>query len=355
MTKKVVNKFSLKIKDKEFSNWNQMSVYTSMNSISGTFGFLGMDFSRGDFDKWKIKLGDEAKVYIEDTCVICGYVDSIPITYGPDIFEIQFIGRDKTADLIDCSFNSVSKEFKKQSRRNIINRLCSPFDIEVFIDSSVSLSMSTVLDTFKADEGQSVFELISNICRDAGAIPISIGDGKLTISKTTTEKTTDAIKFNVNAVRAQLHQDNTNRFSEYICKGYGIGSDNKNLSDFIQPSGKFEDAIINRKRPLIFFSDRATDIGKCRERARWEARVRAGLSRSITYQIPGWMQSDKSVWRINKLVYVEDDLLKIKDTMLISEVVYNYNDKGTYCLVTIVDKDTYSGSADDINIKTGFD
>ncbi len=355
MTLKVANNFSLQIKDHEFKGWNQMSVFTSMNNISGTFGFMGHDFSRGDFTQWKVKLGDEAKVMIEDVCILNGYVDSIPITYGPKTFNIQFIGRDKTADLIDCPYEETAKEFKKQSRRSIITRLCRPFGIDVSFDSSVSSEMGVVLPTFKADEGRMCFELISELCRDAGVIPISIGDGKLTITKTSTKKATDTIKFNINAVKGYLTQDNTSRYSDYICKGVGGGTDNKSLTDFIQPKGKFKDAIINRYRPYVIFSDRATDTGKCKERARWEARVRAGLSRAISYELPGWMQSDRSIWQINKLVYVKDELLDIDDTMLLSEVSYNYNSDGAYCILTVVDKDTYSGSSSDIDIKTGFD
>jgi prophage tail gpP-like protein len=358
MTKKVLNKFGLKVNENTFESWSQMNVRTSMNTIAGSFGFLDADFSGGDFAKWKIKKGDEVEVFIENETLITGYIDSIPIEYGGKKFDIQFIGRDKTCDLIDCTYNEDNNEFKKQTRANIIRRLIDPFEIELTIDSTASTEANVKIDSFKVNEGCYVYEMISEICRDAGILPLSKGDGKLTITKsTTTDKATDTIQFDSNAIYGKLIQDDSNRYSDYICKGFGIGGDSKRLEDFIEPSGVFSDPIISRYRPLTIFSDRATDSGKCKDRAKWEARLRAGFSRGLIYHVPGWMQSDGSIWRINTLVTVYDKVLNISaQEFLICDVNYVFDDEdGAFSKIHLVDKDTFSGSAADINIKAGFD
>lgn len=359
MTKKVATKFGLRIGENEYTSWNQMRVDTSMQTIAGSFGFLSNDFSTGNSSsKWKIKKGDAVTVFIENQTVVTGYIDSIPIEYGGRRFNIQFIGRDKTCDIIDCTYAESNNEFKKQTRANIIRRLLEPFDIDLIIDSSAATAANVKIDSFKANEGEYIYEMVAEICRDAGILPLSYGDGKLTLTKSsTTRKATDPIQFDANATYGKLIQDDSKRYSDYIVKGYGIGSDNKQLTDFIEPSGNCADPIITRYRPLTVFADRATDTGKCRDRARWEARVRAGYSRGIIYHVPGWMQSDGSIWQINSLVTVYDKILGIDATQfLISAVSYILDDDdGAYSALLVVDKDTYSGSAAEIDIKTGFD
>lgn len=358
MTRKVLSKFGIKVNEHTYDSWSHMQVDTSMNTMSSSFVFSDFDFSRGEFSKWKIKKGDSVSVFIEDETIVTGYIDSIPIEYGGKTSSIQFIGRDKTCDLIDCTYNEDNNEFKKQTRANIIKRLINQFGISLTIDSTATSAANVVLDTFKADEGRYICDLISEICRDAGILPLSKGDGKLTLTKaTTTDTANDSIQFDSNAVHGRLIQDDSSRFSDYIVKGYGIGGDNKQPKDFTEPSGTFSDPIITRYRPMTIFADRITDNGKCKERAKWEARIRAGYSRGIIYKLPGWMQSNESIWKKNTLVTVYDKVLGISATQfLIAEVSYIYDKQdGAYCMVRLVDKDTYSGSASEIEIKTGFD
>jgi prophage tail gpP-like protein len=364
MTQKVVTKFGLKVNGTEFSSWNRMRIDTSMNALCGSFVFSDMDFSRGNFESWKIKKTDLVTAFVEDQTLCTGYLDDIPVEYGARNSSISFIGRDKTMDLVDCCYVESNNSFKKQSRLNIIRRLILPYGTDIVIDPSASSEASVILDNYKVNEGETVGEMISEICRDAGILPMTFGDGKLTLTKATTTKSSkDPLEFDQNAVYGKLIQDDRNRFSKYITKGYGIGGDNKRLEDFINPVGVFEDPIIKRYRPKMLFAETKTDSGKCRDRSKWEARVRAGFSRGIIYFVPGWLQSDGSIWRINTLATVYDNFLGIKaQQFLISEASYIYDEEGVYspltgafCILKLVDKDTYSGSAGDISIQTVFD
>lgn len=360
MTKKVLTKFGLKSAEHSFENWNQMRVHTSMTSLSDSFGFLDVDFSRGKFDQWNIKRSEEVKIFIEDETLITGYIESIPVEYGKEEFNIQFIGRDKTSDLIDCTYNKSNNEFKKQTRANIIKRLLSPFNLDVVVDSSATSAANVKLDTFKADEGAFIYDLISEICRDAGLLPLTLGDGKLTLMKaTTTDRATDPIQYGDNAVWGKRIDNAADRYSDYYIKGCGIGSDSKRLEDFIEPQGHFQDSVVSRYRPITIFSDRATDSGKCNDRAKFEARVRAAYSNAIVYQLPGWKQSDNSIWKKNTIITVYDEILGLSaQELLAAEIDYYYDEtdkRGAWTTIVLVDKDAFSGSANDISIKTRFD
>jgi prophage tail gpP-like protein len=360
MTRKVLTNFGFKVGANSFTNWTSMRVHTSMLSLVDSFGFMDVDFSRGDYSRWQIKRDQVVSVFVEDETLITGWIDSIPKEYSPESFNIKFIGRDKTCDLVDCCYVESNNEFKRQTRANIIRRLLAPFDIELVIDTTAAVSANVKIDTFKAGEGRFIYDDITELCRDSGLLALSYGDGKLTLTKTRqTEKANDPIQFGVNAIYGKHIDDYTDRFSDYYVKGYGTGSDSKRLADFISPIGYFKDEVVSRYRPFTVFADRATDSGKCYERAKWEARIRAGLSQAIVYQVPGWLQSDDSIWKKNTIATVYDPILGLDaQQLLICDVDYVYDEKenpSAYCSLLLVDPDTFSGTAADINIKTGFD
>lgn len=365
MTTKVMDNFHLDVGNYDYVNWSHMRIKKSMLYMAGEFSFETFDYTEGDWDKWKLKMGDEAKAVLGNTTLCHGYIDMIPMVYGEGEFSLQFAGRDKTADLVDCTYEEENNEFKNQTVLAIVRKLCSPFNITVSVEDSANSPAYTKISTFKASEGVFVSDLIIDICRDVGVIPISLGDGKLTLTKGTgTGKTNDPIQYNVNASKAMFIQSDRDRYSSYTAKGYGIGNDEKTLSDYITPSFTVTDSVVSRNRSYTLFMDRESDTGRCKTRARWEARMRAALSRYPKYKITGWTQSNGDIWEMNKLVKVEDSLLGISDTLLIIEAEYLYDvtedDRGNQqkeisTLLTVVDKDIFTGGAADINIRTRFD
>jgi prophage tail gpP-like protein len=160
----------------------------------------------------------------------------------------------------------------------------------------------------------------------------------------------------VNIDTCLTEQSTEDRYNSIKVKGQGIETDNKALSDYISCFGVWEDEVVTRNRPLVLFSDLPTTYAKAKKRAIWESRIRAGLSRKIIYQVPGWVQSDGNVWDINKLVNVEDEILGINETKLIMSVNYLFDqDGGEITHLVIVDRNTFNNSEDEIRIKSVFD
>jgi prophage tail gpP-like protein len=316
-----------------------------------------MNFFKGGTTSKDIKMDHAVKIEIDGHQIIDGWIDRMPIKYGKDYDRMEIYGRDKTCDLIDCSFDFTPNEWKKQTVYNLIKNLCNPFGIGVTLDSSVTTQGNIQVESFKATEGETVFEQIAEICRDHAILPLCFNDGKVTLTKATTDKfTVDGILTGINAKSGYLDQSNVNRYSSYKVKGYGIGNDNKTLADYISCSGSFSDTTISRVRPLVIFSDTATNNKQCSNRAKWEARLRAGLSRRQEYEIQGWCQSNGALWEINKLVNVNDNFTGYKTTMLISDIQYVYSEAtGEVTRITVVNKDTYNLSDNAINIKSNYD
>jgi prophage tail gpP-like protein len=351
-----VSEVKLKVNKNIYSSWIKINIFTTMNAISGIAELTSVNYYSGNIPNWQFKLGDEYQLLIDDQLVMTGYIDKIDLNYKTRIHNLKLILRDKTADLVDCNWNEDVTEWKNQTVLNLTQNLCSPFEIDVASDAEVAGDIGKIIETFKINEGEFVFDAIMRYCNQFDLIPIRYGDGKLTLSKSTnTKKAYDAIDLNGNVLSRTAVYSNFDRYSDYIVKGIGTANDNKNnYADYIRPSGSVEDSVIQRYRPLVIFDDVATDTGKCTERAKWIKQVQAGLSRGLNYTIAGWNQRNGDIWKINHIVRVFDPVAQIDKDMLISDVRYIFErDKGTRTEITVVDKETYSKVLKDI--KTEFD
>ena len=345
----------MKVGNYEFDQWSDIMIKKSMGQICSSFGFSTNEFSKGDLKRWKLKLGDEVKIYIEDTLVCTGWLESIPMSYDATTGHyIQFIGRGKTCDLVDCMFTETKNEWKNVSMKNIITDLCNIFNLSVTIDSTVASIVSKQITEYKANEGEYIYLLINDLCRLFGILPLDKGDGKLTLTRSTTSSNTvDSIDATKNVLKSFLYQDNSERYKTYKVKGCGNGAGTKQLKDYISPYASVTDSAIDRTRTYTVLSERATDNGKCEDRARYEARIRAGNSRGYLCEVSSFIQGDRTPWDINKLCRVKDDFYEIEDTLLISDVTFTMSQADSQkTTLFLVDKDTYSGSSADIDIKT---
>ena len=363
----------LKVKGKEYGGWTSATVEKSLYTMTGAFGFSATDIFPGNFRKWGFSMGDECQVIINGQVVITGYIEDIPISYDATSHNIQIGGRDKTGDLVDCSFikepaktastsffGATANEWKGQTIETVIKALCKPYQITVNVDASVSAQASYKIanETFKANEGDTVFDMVSKLCKMKGILPVSYGDGKLTLTGTGTQKANDILELGKNVKEGSFDQSDKDRFRTYVVKGQGKGKDEKALGDTGQPIGEYLDALVKRHRPMVLFTETSCDAGYCKDRAKWESLSKAGNSRKLEYTVQGLTQSNGKIWPLNSLVKVKDDFLgiKSKDALLISAVKYSIsNGEGSITRLTVVHPDAFKLATTPIPISSEVD
>jgi len=333
----------LKVGGNEFNGWTNVTIEKSMRQITGSFGLSTIDIHSGFPYKWNILMGAECILEINDQKVITGYIEDIIIDYDATSHNIQFGGRDKTGDLVDCSFDQITKEWKGLSIKEIIKRVCAPFEIDVVVDTSVLTDANAIWpETVKADEGETAFDLIIKLCKMKAILPISYSDGKLTLTRAGTNyKANDVLEQGENILKGNFDNSNKERFQTYIVKGQGKGEDTKSIFSFTGAIGRRTDNVITRYRPIIIFTETKCDSGKCVERAKWELNNRAGASRSVNYEVQGWTQSDGKIWPLNAMVDVRDNILGIEKSLLISDLSFTVSESGTVTQMRLVDPNTF--------------
>jgi prophage tail gpP-like protein len=344
----------------EFTQWKKIQIFKSINTITGSVVLFTPSFYKGKTSGWNLYIGDEYELKVNNATISKGIIDKIIPIYGFDSnnlpeYKFSISCRDKTSLLVDSTYTKAENEWKNETAINIIRRICSAYNIEVAYEKSIASIVNNKIDNFKHNEGDFASTSIIRLTNEIGVLPISYGDNKLTIIKGTTNVLSiDAIEIGANVKYASSVYSNIDRYSNYIVKGTGIGSDEKQLIDFIEPYGEANDPVITSYKPFIIFSDVPTDNGKCQIKAKWERNIRAGNSRKRTYVMNNWIQTNKNLWMINTLARVKDWHAEIDQQMLITDAIYNYDsEKGSNCILSLVNKDTYS--TNDVIIKGEYD
>ena len=332
----------LEIEGEDYLIRENVEVVSSMLTLCNTFTVETMQLNDPEF---KTSAGQECKLKVDDDVLVDGQIDHTEIEYDPteNSYTITISGRDKTASLVDCTFEFEPNEWKELSVEDILNNLCSPFGIDVIIDASAQSQVSELIETFKINEGEYVVDSLSELCRNHAVLPLNFGDGKLTITQAGTKKAEEELSIGSNIIWSKAISSNLNRYSKYIVKGTGVGNDNKTLSDYIEPSGEYEDSGIKTTRPLVIFVDGPVDSGMCQQRAQWEACIRAGMSRHVVYKYDAFYEKfTGDIWRKNKLVDISDPILDITDEKLIAEVRYVLGESSRSAYLTCVNPATFT-------------
>ncbi|OGC76299.1 hypothetical protein A2619_05790 [candidate division WWE3 bacterium RIFOXYD1_FULL_39_9] len=351
----------LKVNGKEFSGWKELEINQSLDQLASSFAFSYTEKYPNQFDSFDFTMGEEAVVEINGTRLITGYVEEIDKNYDSSNHVLQIRGRDKLGDLVDCSYYQEGKsgEWLNQTVETLVKNLVAPFGISVVVDETVR-STANERHSFKIKEGDTVADSLSRLMRLYAFLPVSYGDGKLTMTRAASNrKAVNAIESGKNVLAGNSYQSNTERFSKYIVKGSNTGDPFHELETYIGPSRYAVDPIISRSRPIVIIHEDKSDKANCQNRADWESMVRAGKSRSYKYVINDWLQKDGTPWPLNATYSVVDSINKVNGSFLSSSIIFRLGGWGKITEITLVDEKTYklirmpekiTGSNDDVDI-----
>ena len=106
-----------------------------------------------------------------------------------------------------------------------------------------------------------------------------------------------------------------------------LGADGE--TEHSAPSGKVDDPIITRHRPLIVLAESHSKNITLRDRAEWERNVRRGRSARGSITVQGWRHPGGELWLPNTLVSVTSPMLWLDNAeMLIVGCTYSLDEQG---------------------------
>ncbi len=306
-------KLTLTVDGREFETWTSVAI---RNTITAGSGSIAIGVGRGSGRQ--IFSGQTVKAEIGGKTVLDGYMDGESGQHDGRSVGITHKGRDSIAQLIDCSAVHDSGEWEGRTVLQIASDLAKPFGIKI----SANVLSGDPLPKFKLEESETVFAAILRAATLRGLLPVADGKRGLVLTQAGSKRTTDSLELGVNILTASWEPSDVDRFSQYVVKGQNIGSDEVDPQETVGSVGRARDKGIKLYRPLTIISSEPGDAAAFQALAEWEAASRAGKSRPITITVRGWLQSDGSLWRPNRIAYCRDDLADIDNDMLIDSVVF---------------------------------
>lgn len=339
-----MDKVILKAAGSAYEGWQKVRINRSLTAMAGTFDLeLTWEF-QGDVAAYDafidgLLTGSECTVDIGKDRLITGYLDDFIPSYDDETITISVTGRDKTADLVDCSVVQPSGQFKNQTLLQIAIIVSAPFGISVINETDVGAAFQRV----QVEQGETSGEFLTRLAQQRGVLLTTNGLGQLVITRASKKRGEVALKLGVNVKAGRGRFSRKQRFSEYIVKATGGAGweDDQPLENVGGIKSTITDQDVKRYRPLIIVNDEVTTAAGASLRGQWERQRAISASNTAEYTLTGWRNPKTgNLYQLNRVVPVTDPIMKINKDMLISNILYSEdNDTGRLIVLSVVDPD----------------
>lgn len=323
------------VNNKVYEGFKNIMISRNLTSLTGTFQITLTDKTNVESEDFEIKSGDRIHCHLGKEALYEGYVDKITISVTPTSRNITIVGRDKTADLVDCSILG-NNEFNDVTFTELATAICKPFDIKVLPQVDVGNKFAK----FTVRQGETVFEALERAAKERKLLLLSSTHGNLVIDRKGKTRASSEIIEGVNFQSGSVTFDDSERFSEYTVKGQNTGLVGEIL-DSTGNKGIAYDNGIKRYRPVLVIAENSVDNDGAQKRAEFEANFRAAKAAQINCVVIGWKQKNGKLWATNQTVHLDAKSLGVKQDFLIQRVKFNQGDKGRRTEIELIRPDAF--------------
>ncbi|WP_198356013.1 phage baseplate assembly protein [Sphingomonas sp. TX0522] len=326
---------TLTIGGQRHNGWTAVNVTRAIDTMCGSFRLtLTYNQPRG----FALEAGAACIVQVAGETLITGHIDTLSPSLVPDSRTIEVAGRDRTADLVDCSAVMTPGSWRDTSIEAIAAALAQPFGISV----TAKAPTGPKLRRFAIQQGETIQAAIERLCRFAGLLAVSNAAGELELIVPTRAAPVIALVEGGNILSGSADHDVSQRFSRYVVKGQSAGDDHANGKTVSQPRGTATDPAVMRYRPLLVIGEEQTTLANAGMRAQWEATTRAGRAQSAIITVRGWRDAAGALLRPNTMADVDAPTLFMRGRMLIQAVSFKLDQRGTVAELTVTPPEAWS-------------
>lgn len=319
----MTERMSLVVNGVEYAGFTQGIVRYSLDAIARSFTFVLADrWFNGFTANRPFETGDAVEVKIYGTRVLNGWIEEMPMRYGPSNRGITISGRSRAGDLVDCSATHPTGAWRDCRMLDVFADLLDPYGLTVSVDISAALDVVKPFGRWAIEDEETVVQCMLRMTRQRGLFIYTDETGNVLISKAGKLPYPFVFKSGVNISTGSRSGSVRQRFSEYTVKGQRAGDDTVFGEGASKGAFTATDAQVERFRPLIMMSEGNGKADDLETRAKWERNTRAGKSQRLTYTVPFFKPLGLGVFPLNHLVGVEDGILNYSGLLLIAGVEY---------------------------------
>lgn len=324
---------SLLVNGVMYSGWEEVNIKRSIEAASGSFTVTHTDLWPGQTVQWPIFVGDSVQVYIGEDLQITGWVDVAEISIDATSHVMTISGRDKTADIIDCSAINRPGEWRGKKIEAIAKELCAPYGVSVRADTDTGAA----LDTFRTQPGETVYEALERATKKTNVMMTSEEEGTLVFFRSGSERFGVVLKEGENLKSCTASFSNKERFKKYIVEAQLAGEGEDKKAVYATAS----DAGIARSRILSIVAEDQETQSQAQDRAKYEAQTRAAKAATFTAVVQGWRVKNVGVWKTNRIVEIQAPSCRAQGDVLIDSVEFVRGASGTLTTLTLKRPDAF--------------
>tara|TARA_R110000803_G_scaffold162194_1_gene225799 strand:+ start:13307 stop:14428 length:1122 start_codon:yes stop_codon:yes gene_type:complete len=324
--------------NKIFDGFKNVSITKKLMSLAGSFEITMTDKWKAERSDFQLKPGSRIHCHIGKEAVFEGYVDVMNLNITPGSRNITISGRDRTADLIDCSHVGPA-EYNKLGIKEIAEQMTAPFGIKVINPFNVDLG--SVFEKFTVRVGETVFEALTRAAKQREIVLLTSTHGNLIFDKVGIRQSGTELVEGINVKITGSTFDNSQRFSEYIVKGQQPGLVGKG-KETTQSKATAKDNGVTRYRPTIILADQSSDNDAAQKRANFESSFKSAKATKISCTVRDWRKISGDLWAVNELVFIDAKSIGVSGSFLIASVRFNLGDSGRSADLELVRKDAFN-------------
>ncbi len=329
---------ALLVGGRRYFGWKSARVTRTMEGLVGSFAFNVSDRWGDQGAPWPIIEGDACRVEINDQVVIDGYVDDRDLDADATMRALAYTGRDRAADLVDCSADLEHWTFRELTIADFASKLAAPFDVRVRVQTGLELAKRSKI---VVQPGDRVYEAIAREMRDAGVMLVSDAAGGLLMTRSGTGRTIALVE-GENVKRAGVKYFGSDRFGRYKVMTQIAGTDEAH-GDATRIQAEATDPAVRAARVLLIRPDKGYNVADARRRADWEARIRAARAEVVQITVLGWTLPSGAVWPLNVLTHVKcPKSIGVDGDMLIAQADHAIAEAGKVTQLRLVRPDAFT-------------
>ncbi len=321
-----------------YRGWTSVRVQRSLEQAAGSLTVTLSDRAGADGPRLDLRPGAAVAVDLDGDRLLTGWIDSVRVRHDAGSHEIEASGRDAACDLVDCSAPSSPGEWRDAGLGEIASAIAAPYGVPVRAPAP-----GAPLARFRIEEGETAYEAIERACRMRGLLPMSDPAGGLVLGRPARQRAAVALRHGVNVLAASAEATARDRYAEYRVLGQQPSSDLLGGDVAAHVAATAVDEGVDRPRRLTLLAEQALSDAEARQRAEWEASVRAARSRRAAVRVAGWREhGDRGpLWAPGALVRVVDDWLGLDRDLLVTSVTWLAGPDGAVCDLGLVPADAY--------------
>lgn len=337
-----MSKIFLEVQGVKYEGFTDIAVNGAMENFSSSFSFSTTvkENSLGIIQN-DLKLGQQARVFIDTTLAITGYIESLDISYSSGSHSINVSGRDIGGDLIDSSIRQ--KSYIQRDFQKLINLVLVDNGYSIKVINKVGTLTLEPTETIKTEQGDSVFDFLDRYAKKLQVLLKINSNGDLEIIREDDQVVKNFLindfTQNNNILSASLNLTSVNRFN--VIEVYSQDNNKTHTKTGISQKGTATDSKIRTTRRKIITMDTASQSKSLKSLAEWNVNLRRAKGSRYSCKVVGFYSGD-TIWQSNKLVNIIDYAAQVKGNFLIQGVEFSQSLQGSFTTLDIVERGAFS-------------